>query len=519
MVLLPYAHDDMVTISDDEKKTVNLLQLENEEEILQRQIQFDNVNISFLNLYHYGSASDIILALVSAICAILGGACQPLPAVNFLPSLSRYIYGLHMIQLVFSKITYIFVQVNNTESDNAIAANQINHYTLFFLYIALGSFFTQFVATAGFNHTGATIARRIKEHYMKAILRSNIAIFDKEGAGGMAIQLTTDTKTIQDGISQKLALTLSAVGTLGSTFIVCFCMNWKLTFMLIWSIAMGIILLMGGNKIAIRYSTKSMEAYSAGGSLVEEALGSIRSTIALGMQNDIIRRYSKHLDIAEKHGFALSSFMGSMIGFAVGTGYVNVALAFWQGSKLLTKGEASFNAVVVITLATKSAAFSVLGVGANLESLVAATAAGARLFSMVRRMSPIDPLADTGIVPNSIEGTIEFQNIKHIYPSRPKSIVAENMNLVFSSGQTTAVCGVSGSGKSTITNLIERFYDPVCGQVLLDGQDVKCLNLKWLRSNIRVVSQEPLLFDTTIAENIEHGLSGTYAFQDFSMTC
>lgn len=231
------------------------------------------------------------------------------------------------VQLVFSKITHIFVQVNGVNSGNEAASHQINHYTLFFLYIAIGSFVTQFIATAGFNHTGAKIARRIKENYMSAILRSNIAMFDKEGGGGMATQLTTDTKKIQDGISQKLALTLSAVGTLTSTFIVCFCMNWKLTFMLVWSIVVGIMLLVGGNKIAIRYSTKSMEAYSAGGSLVEEALGSIRSTIALGMQNDILRRYSKHLDVAERHGFALSSFMGSMIGFAVGTGYLNVAVS------------------------------------------------------------------------------------------------------------------------------------------------------------------------------------------------
>ncbi|OBT71595.1 hypothetical protein VF21_09533 [Pseudogymnoascus sp. 05NY08] len=473
------------------EKPVDMLQNEREEEILQQQIQFDDVKISFLGLYHYASALDIILALVSAICAVLGGACQPLPA------------------LVFSRITHIFVQVNNAKGENEAASNQINRYTLFFLYIAIGCFVTQFVATAGFNYTGARIARRVKEHYMGAILRQNIAIFDKQGAGGMATQLNSDAKTIQDGISQKLALTLSAVGTLGSTFIVCFSMNWKLTFMLIWSIVVGVMLLVGGNKIAIRYSTKSMDAYSAGGTLVEEAFGSIRSTIALGMQSDILKRYSKHLDVAERHGFALSSFMGSMVGFAVGTGYLNVALAFWQGSELLTKGEASFNAVVVITLATKSAAFSVLGVGANLESLVAANAAGARLFSMVRRISPIDPLADTGVIPSCINGKIEFRNIKHIYPSRQKSVVVENMDLVFQPGQATAVVGISGSGKSTITNLIERFYDPVDGQVLLDDQDIKSLNIKWLRNNIRLVSQEPLLFDTTIEENIEHGLVGT----------
>lgn len=327
------------------------------------------------------------------------------------------------MQLVFSQIAHIFVNVENSRGADEGASSDINYYTIYFLYITIGSFITQCVATAGFVYTGGKMTRKIKEHYMDSILRQNIAVFDQHGAGSIATQRTADADLIQDGLSQKLSLTLSAMGTLGATFIICFIMNWKLTFMLIWSIAVGVILLLGGNKIAIRYSTKALEAYSAGGSLVEEALGSIRSTIALGMQSDIITRYSRHLDSAEKHGFALKSFMGSMVGFAVGTGYINVALAFWQGSRLLTEGNATFNAIVTITLVTKSAAFSILGVGANVGSFVSAVAAGARLFNMIDQKSPIDPSSKDGIIPKSTQGVIEFRDVKHIYPSRPKAVV------------------------------------------------------------------------------------------------
>jgi ATP-binding cassette, subfamily B (MDR/TAP), member 1 len=102
-----------------------------------------------------------------------------------------------------------------------------------------------------------------------------------------------------------------------------------------------------------------------------------------------------------------------------------------------------------------------------------------------------------------------LRNVKHIYPSRPAVCVMQDVSLVVPAGKTTALVGTSGSGKSTIVGLIERFYDPVGGQVLLDGCDISTLNLRWLRRQISLVSQEPTLFAATIHENIRHGLIGT----------
>ena len=200
---------------------------------------------------------------------------------------------------------------------------------------------------------------------------------------------------------------------------------------------------------------------------------------------------------------------GCMTGMAIATGYINVALAFWQGSRFLVDGNTSFTDVVTITIATKTAAFAVLGTGAHIGPFTSAVASAARIFSMIERVSPIDPSSEDGNRIESLKGTIEFRNIRHIYPTRPRVTVASNLTLTFPSGKTTAVVGASGSGKSTIVHLIERFYDPIDGQIVLDGHDLRSLNLRWLRNQIRVVSQEPLLFDTTISENIEQGLVGT----------
>lgn len=185
-----------------------------------------------------------------------------------------------------------------------------------------------FVSTAGFAYTGAKITREIKARYFGAVLRQNIAVFDDVGIGNVVTQLTADANVIQEGISQKLSLTLSALGTLGATYAVSFALNWKLSFMLTWSFFLSLALLYGGNKVAVRYSGRSMEAQAAGSSIVEEALGCIRSTTALGMQDYIASTYDPYLIIAEKAGVTLKTLMGAMIGATVGTDYLNITLAF-----------------------------------------------------------------------------------------------------------------------------------------------------------------------------------------------
>jgi ATP-binding cassette subfamily B (MDR/TAP) protein 1 len=154
-------------------------------------------------------------------------------------------------------------------------------------------------------------------------------------------------------------------------------------------------------------------------------------------------------------------------------------------------------------------AFSLGNVAPNVQAFTTAISAAAKIFNTIDRESPLDPTSDKGEILDHVEGTIELKHIKHIYPSRPEVTVMNDVSLVIPAGKKTALVGASGSGKSTIVGLVERFYDPVGGQVLLDGHDVSTLNLRWLRQQISLVSQEPTLFGTTIFGNIAHGLIGT----------
>ncbi|NXU25414.1 ABCBB protein, partial [Thalassarche chlororhynchos] len=101
-------------------------------------------------------------------------------------------------------------------------------------------------------------------------------------------------------------------------------------------------------------------------------------------------------------------------------------------------------------------------------------------------------------------GEIEFHNVTFHYPSRPDVKILDNLNMVIKAGETTAFVGASGAGKSTTIQLIQRFYDPTDGMITLDGHDIRSLNIQWLRSQIGIVEQEPVLFATTIAENIRY---------------
>jgi ATP-binding cassette subfamily B (MDR/TAP) protein 1 len=135
--------------------------------------------------------------------------------------------------------------------------------------------------------------------------------------------------------------------------------------------------------------------------------------------------------------------------------------------------------------------------------------AAAKLYATIERTPTIDSADPGGLKPEKVIGEITLEDVKFSYPSRPDVPILKGLSINFPAGKTAALVGASGSGKSTIISLIERFYDPSSGSVKLDGVDLPELNIKWLRSQIGLVSQEPTLFATTIKGNVLHGLIGT----------
>ena len=145
----------------------------------------------------------------------------------------------------------------------------------------------------------------------------------------------------------------------------------------------------------------------------------------------------------------------------------------------------------------------------NFAAVTNGRGAAAKVYETIDRVPDIDSADPNGRKLDNVEGELTLEGLKFSYPARPTIQVVKGLNLTFAAGKTAALVGASGSGKSTIISLVERFYDPTEGAIKLDGHNVKDLNLKWLRNQIGLVSQEPVLFATTISNNVAHGLIGT----------
>jgi ATP-binding cassette subfamily B (MDR/TAP) protein 1 len=155
------------------------------------------------------------------------------------------------------------------------------------------------------------------------------------------------------------------------------------------------------------------------------------------------------------------------------------------------------------------AATSMTQIAPQIVQITRAASAAQFMWEVIDHETSIDALSTSGKQPETCHGQIEFSNIAFAYPTRPQVRVFENFSLAVAANKTTALVGPSGSGKSTVSALLERWYDPVEGRVLLDGVDIRELNVRWLRTNVRIVQQEPTLFNGTVFENVAYGLAGT----------
>ncbi|KAG9675942.1 P-loop containing nucleoside triphosphate hydrolase protein, partial [Aureobasidium melanogenum] len=477
--------------SDDESEDPFAHLPEHERAVLKRQLDIPAVKVTYLMLFRYATTNDKILIVISAIASIIGGALLPL------------------MTIVFGGLTTTFKDFFQHETTKDHFNHELSRFSLYFLYLAIGEFVFVYIATTGFLYTGEHVSGKIREHFLKAILRQNIAFFDQLGAGEITTRITSDTNLVQDGMSEKVGLTLTAIATFVTAFVVSFIKDWKLTLILL-STVFAIVFTMGGmGGFIVKFNKASLASYAEGGTVAEEVISSVRNAKAFSTEAKLTRAYDAHLAVAEKWGFKMKAVTGSMIGFLMCYVYLNYSLAFWMGSRYLVSGRIDVGAVLTIILSIMIGAFALGNVAPNIQAFTTSVAAAAKIFATIDRVSPLDPSSESGETLKSVEGHIELRNIRHIYPSRPEVTVMEDVSLIVPAGKTTALVGESGSGKSTIVGLVERFYDPVGGTVYLDGQDISSLNLRWLRRQISLVSQEPTLFATTIFGNIRHGLIGT----------
>jgi ATP-binding cassette subfamily B (MDR/TAP) protein 1 len=394
-------------------------------------------------------------------------------------------------------------------------ANKIRHRasTLACYYILMAgvAFVSATLQFWGIAQVAERVTMKLRSEMFEAIVRREIGFFDKEenAIGILTTKLANDSRLVNKCTGEVLAKQLQASFTLIIGLALGLEASWKIALVVLATFPLSIV------ASAIQMAAISGQGgvggeteNSGAGGVISTAFTNMRTVSAFSVQSKVAAQYAVMTrEITDKRikgsDMAGVGFGGSnMILFLV------YALLFWYGSKLITNGEIEFEnlmqAILCLMLGALGLGQAFNDLGDQKEGIKAAK----RIFQAVDEgiLSPIDGMSTEGEKPTTRPtGRIELVDVNFTYPTRPDVQVCKNYNLVIEPGEVVALVGPSGSGKSTIMNLLLRFYDPASGKVLLDGVDVKTLNVRWLRSQIGYVGQEPVLFQGSVASNIAKG--------------
>ncbi|KAH8724990.1 lipid A export ATP-binding/permease protein msbA [Phaeosphaeriaceae sp. PMI808] len=381
---------------------------------------------------------------------------------------------------------------------------------LYFFYLGVGRLVMAYIYNSLLTYSAYRIVRNIRNDYLKSALRQEVAYFDLGTSGSIATQAYSSGRLVQNGISEKLGLTLQGASAFISSFIIAFVTNWKLTLIICVIAPLTVIVMTVCAFIQAGYEAKILECYAQANSFAEGVLASIRTVHAFEMRARLVNNFDAFLVKAHWWGNKISMLFGILFSAEYTIIYLGNALAFWRGIHMLASGEIiNTGDVFTVLLSVVIAALSITQLAPYSIEFTRAASAAAQLFVLIDRQTAIDPLDPSGEQPPSLTGVVELENVSFAYPTRPNVTVLDNFSLQAPAGKVTALVGHSGSGKSTIVGLIERWYNPASGVIKLDDQPITSLNIAWLRRNIRLVQQEPVLFRGSVFDNIAHGLVGT----------
>lgn len=253
------------------------------------------------------------------------------------------------------------------------------------------------------------------------------------------------------------------------------------------------------------FSGDTAKAHAKTSMIAGEAVSNIRTVAAFNAQEKILRLYRHELRIPQRRSLRRSQWSGLLFGLSQLALYSSEALILWYGAHLVSQGVSTFSKVIKVFVVLVVTANSVAETVSLAPEIVRGGEAVASVFAILDRATRIDPDDSEAEALESVRGEIELRHVDFAYPSRPEVTVFKDFNLRIRAGQSQALVGASGSGKSSVIALIERFYDPAGGKVMIDGRDIRRLNLRSLRLKIGLVQQEPALFAATIFDNIAYG--------------
>ncbi|KAL1136469.1 hypothetical protein V6Z11_A12G241600 [Gossypium hirsutum] len=412
--------------------------------------------VPLLKLFSFADIYDYVLMGLGSIGACVHGASVPV----------FFIFFGKLINV--AGMAYLFPKE---------ASHKVAKYSLDFVYLSVAILFSSWIEVACWMHTGERQAAKMRMAYLKSMLNQDISLFDTEASTGQVISaITSDIILVQDALSEKVGNFMHYV----SRFIVGFCIG----FARVWQISLvtlsivPLIAIAGGlyAYVATGLIARVRNSYVKAGEIAEEVIGNVRTVQAFAGEERAVKSYKEALMNTYKYGRRAGLAKGLGLGSMHCVLFVSWALLVWFTSIVVHKN-----------IADGGDSFTTM------------------LNVVISGLTVSKTSSKTGHKLGKVEGHIEFKDVSFNYPSRPDVVIFNRFSLNIPAGKIVALVGGSGSGKSTVISLIERFYEPLAGEVLLDGNNVRDLDLKWLRHQIGLVNQEPALFATTIRENILYG--------------
>uniref|UniRef100_A0A804IKZ6 ABC transporter B family member 1 n=1 Tax=Musa acuminata subsp. malaccensis TaxID=214687 RepID=A0A804IKZ6_MUSAM len=438
--------------------------------------------VGFSQLFRFADGLDCLLMAVGTAGAIVHGSSLPI----FL----RF----------FANLVNSF---GSNAGDPDTMVREVVKYAFYFLVVGAAIWASSWAEISCWMWTGERQSTQMRIKYLEAALNQDVRYFDTEvRTSDVVYAINADAVIVQDAISEKLGNFIHYMATFVSGFVVGFTAAWQLA--LVTLAVVPLIAIIGGihTFTLTKLSSKSQDALVRASNIAEQALAQIRTVQSFVGESSVLQAYSSALRVAQKIGYRSGFAKGLGLGATYFTVFCCYALLLWYGGHLVRHHHTNGGLAISTMFAVMIGGLALGQSAPSMAAFAKARVAAAKIYQTIEHEPSIDRKNDTGIELGAITGLVELNNVDFAYPSRPDVPVLCNFSLTVAAGKTLALVGSSGSGKSTVVSLIERFYDPTSGQILFDGHDIKTLKLRWLRQQIGLVSQEPALFATTIKENL-----------------
>ncbi|RYP09574.1 hypothetical protein DL765_008384 [Monosporascus sp. GIB2] len=389
----------------------------------------------------------------------------------------------------------------------------VNKKVLLVLALALAQFACIYIYVVCWNLFGDRLAHRLRERYFRSLLRQEVSFFDKLPPGEVSSRLSMDINTIKGGTSEKVGVYLGSVAMFITSYIVSFIKDARLAGILVSLVPAFMLMSYVGGHYVGKFSAAASEHIAAASSIAMESLSNLMVVQAFRANGRLEEKFAVEVASARKDGAKKAFATAVQSGLLFFIAYSASGLAYWQGSQAIAdwvaghSNGATVGTTYTIIFLLVDASLVISQISPYLQIFGSASSALKKLEADMDRESNIDGTADAqDSLLDNFQGDVRLENVKFTYPSRPDVPVIQDVSLHFPAGKRTAVVGLSGSGKSTIAGLLTRLYDPDHGSIFVDGQDLRNLNVRHLRSFIGLVQQDPLLLDRSVLENIALGL-------------